>query len=175
MNCLKCSLRWKIFIFFPLLQSDSTAIFLGRSGRNWSFSLSNLQTNNSKQLLKMNIFVIPASQKWLAESCISLWIKEWRFTCWHSSYYGSVLKPLLKKKARHCFQWICLHILGRRFRRVGDNILLMRDIEVYLQRESAKGGYRINWLTSNYKARYFLAAILPRGISRQLLPKLVWQ
>ena len=47
--------------------------------------------------LKMNIFVIPASQKWLAESCISLWIKEWRFTCWHSSYYGSVLKPLLKK------------------------------------------------------------------------------
>ena len=52
LNCLKCSLRWKIFIFFPLLQSDSTAIFLGRSGRNWSFSLSNLQTNNSKQLLK---------------------------------------------------------------------------------------------------------------------------
>ena len=51
LNCLKCSLRWKIFIFFPLLQSDSTAIFLGRSGRNWSFSLSNLQTNNSKQLL----------------------------------------------------------------------------------------------------------------------------
>ena len=49
---MKCSLRWKIFIFFPLLQSDSTAIFLGRSGRNWSFSLSNLQTNNSKQLLR---------------------------------------------------------------------------------------------------------------------------
>ena|GEM_PF-2544702 len=24
----------EIFIFFPLLQSDSTAIFLGRSGRN---------------------------------------------------------------------------------------------------------------------------------------------
>ena len=54
LNCLKCSLRWKIFIFFPLLQSDSTAIFLGRSGRNWSFSLSNLQTNNSKQLLNKN-------------------------------------------------------------------------------------------------------------------------
>ena len=78
LNCLKCSLRWKIFIFFPLLQSDSTAIFLGRSGRNWSFLLStqrpnrgqsnlfglprwaagkelalNLQTNNSKQLLRI--------------------------------------------------------------------------------------------------------------------------
>ena len=78
LNCLKCSLRWKIFIFFPLLQSDSTVIFLGRSGRNWSFSLStqrpnrgqsnlfglprwaageelapNLQTNNSKQLLRL--------------------------------------------------------------------------------------------------------------------------
>ena len=34
LNCLKCSLRLRIFIFFPLLQSDSTAIFLGRSGRN---------------------------------------------------------------------------------------------------------------------------------------------
>ena len=73
----------KIFIFFPLLQSDSTAIFLGRSGRNWSFSLStqrpnrgqsnlfglprwaagkelalNLQTNNSKQLLITCVFGI---------------------------------------------------------------------------------------------------------------------
>lgn len=54
-------------------------------------------------------------------------------------------KAALEKRARHCcFQWIRLHILGRRFRRVGDNILLMRDIEVYLQWESAKGGYRIN-------------------------------
>ena len=89
--------------------------------------------------LIMNIFVIPASQKWRAGSCISLWIKEWRFTCWHSNYYGSVLKPLLKKGKTLLFSMDLLtYSLGRRFRRVGDNVLLMRDIEAYLPWGSAK-------------------------------------
>ena len=85
-------------------------------------------------------------------------------------------KAALEKRARHCcFQCICLHILGRRFRRVGDNVLLMRDIEAYLPWGSAKDRYRIDWLTITYKTRHFLVAILPRGISRRLLPKLVWR
>ena len=52
--------------------------------------------------------------------------------------------------------------LGRRFRRVGDNVLLMRDIEAYLPWGSAKDRYRIDWLTITYKTRHFLVAILPR-------------
>ena len=41
----------KIFIFFPLLQSDSTAILFGKSSRPRSLSLSHFQTNKSRQFL----------------------------------------------------------------------------------------------------------------------------
>ena len=49
LNCLKCSLRLKFFIFFPLLQSDSTTVLLGRSLMFFTLTFSDKQIKTASK------------------------------------------------------------------------------------------------------------------------------